>query len=147
MTKVDIFALFSKFPRPNPSFKEPELAPDAIAIAGTACRFLDANTVEQLWDVISSARSMVLKVPKRRVNFEDNHKVRSDQRWASKIKFYRNFISNYNCFDNSFFHVSSKERGNLLWTRSSVYYSSVLIRPWDIADIYVQVRVETPQTY
>lgn len=109
--KLDMFTLLDNVSHPtiNPQPPSVEFPESAIAVVGMACRFPGANTVEELWEVINSGRSMVQGVPKERINFQDNSRFRSDQRWASKQKFYGGFISDHDCFDNAFFNIGSRE--------------------------------------
>lgn len=105
LTKLDMFSLLdSKIPAPPMVF-----APDAIAVVGMAGRFPGANDMEELWDLINSGRSMVQEVTEDRVDFGKSFRVQSDKRWASKQKFYGNFMSDHDCFDNKYFGVSGKE--------------------------------------
>lgn len=107
MTKLDMFhMLHSKIPIPTVT---PEFPPSAVAVVGLAGRFPGADDVEELWDIICSGKSMVQEVPKERVDFEGSFRVKSDQKWASKHKFYGNFISHHDCFDTAFFRISGKE--------------------------------------
>ncbi|TVY17072.1 3-methylorcinaldehyde synthase [Lachnellula arida] len=111
LKKLDMFALLDNASHPtiNPQPPFVEFPESTIAVVGMACRFPGANTVEELWEVIKSGRSMVQEVPEERINFQDNFRFRSDQRWASKQKFYGGFISDHDCFDNAFFNVGSRE--------------------------------------
>jgi acyl transferase domain-containing protein/acyl carrier protein/SAM-dependent methyltransferase len=105
ISKLDMFSLLSSSAPRIPM----DFSPDAIAVVGLAARFPGANNVEELWDIINSGTSTVQEVPQERVNFGESFRVNSDERWAKKNKFYGNFISDHDCFDNSFFRVSGKE--------------------------------------
>ncbi|KAL5328987.1 hypothetical protein ACEPPN_002496 [Leptodophora sp. 'Broadleaf-Isolate-01'] len=107
MMKLDMFSMLDS--KPPISTTVPDFPPSAIAVVGLACRFPGADNIEELWDIISSGKSMVQEVPKERFDFEGSFRVNSDQKWASKHKFYGNFISHHDCFDNAFFRISGKE--------------------------------------
>ncbi|KAG4435795.1 hypothetical protein IFR05_008716 [Cadophora sp. M221] len=107
LTKLDMFSMLDS--KPPVSTTVPAFPPSAIAVVGLACRFPGADNIEELWDVISSGKSMVQEVPKDRVDFEGSFRVNTDQKWASKHRFYGNFISHHDCFDNAFFRISGKE--------------------------------------
>ncbi|KAJ6174552.1 hypothetical protein N7485_005289 [Penicillium canescens] len=114
ISKMDMFTLLGMSPTRAPELEpSPGIPTDqssrAIAVVGLAGRFPGANSVEELWEVISSGKSMVQEVPTERINFQDSFRVQSDCKWASKQKFYGNFITDHDCFDYSFFRVSSKE--------------------------------------
>jgi hypothetical protein len=108
MTKLDMFSLLVPIAGVS-TIPGPEFSPDAIAAVGMAGRFPGANNVEELWEVVNSGKSMFQEQPKERVNFQDSHRVRSDKKWASKQKFYGNFISDHDSFDHAFFRISGKE--------------------------------------
>lgn len=112
--KMDMVTLLGTTPNAAPELEETigvptDFSSNAVAVVGLACRFPGANSVEELWEVISSGKSMVQEVPTDRINFKDCFRAQSDLKWASKQKFYGNFISDHDCFDYSFFRVSSKE--------------------------------------
>ncbi|TVY47237.1 Non-reducing polyketide synthase [Lachnellula occidentalis] len=108
MEKLDMFTQLQNVSHPTNSPQPPsvEFPASTIAVVGMACRFPGVNTVEELWEVINSGRSIVQEVPKERISFQDTCRFRSDQRWASKQKFYGGFISDHDCFDNAFFNVA-----------------------------------------
>ena len=83
--------------------------PDAVAVVGMACRLPGANTVEELWDIISSGASKAEEVPTARMDILGSFRASQDVKWASKQKFYGNFISDIDAFDNAFFRTSPRE--------------------------------------
>ena len=89
----------------SPEYSYPE---NAIAVTGMACRTAGAQTVEEFWDLISSGRSMCQEVPRERIDMHGISRIRHDK-WAQRQKFYGNFVSDVDAFDNSFFHLSPRE--------------------------------------
>ena len=81
---------------------------DAIAVTGMACRTAGAHTVEEFWDLISSGRSMFQEVPRERIEMHGSFRAGQDK-WAQRRKFYGNFVSDVDAFDNAFFHVNPRE--------------------------------------
>lgn len=107
--KLDALS-FPNPPIPNtveasPEYSYPE---NAIAVIGMACRTAGAQTVEDFWDLISSGRSMCQEVPRERIDMHGISRIRHDK-WAQRQKFYGNFVSDVDAFDNSFFHLSPRE--------------------------------------
>ena len=86
---------------------------DAVAVVGMACRLPGANDIEELWDLISSGRSTVTRVPQDRVDIEHSFRALQDQKWASKQQWWGNFISDIGSFDHSFFRMSPREAASM----------------------------------
>ena len=86
---------------------------DAVAVVGMACRLPGANTVEELWDLISSGRSTVTPVPKERVDIANSFRASQDQKWAAKQQWWGNFISDVAGFDHSFFRMNPREAASM----------------------------------
>ena len=86
---------------------------DAVAVVGMACRLPGANDIEELWDLISSGRSTVTKVPQDRVDIEHSFRALQDQKWAAKQQWWGNFISDIGSFDHSFFRMSPREAASM----------------------------------
>lgn len=76
--------------------------PHAVAIVGMAGRFPGANSVDELWDLISSGRSMVSNAPDRVGLNQLNDEVSPANWWG-------NFLDDYDTFDNKFFNKSTRE--------------------------------------
>lgn len=76
--------------------------PHAVAIVGMAGRFPGANSVEELWDLISSGRSMVTNAPDRVGLNQLNDEVSPANWWG-------NFLDDHDTFDNKFFNKSTRE--------------------------------------
>lgn len=81
---------------------------DAVAVTGMACRTAGAHTVEEFWDLISAGRSMAQEVPRDRIDIHGSFRARQDK-WAQGRKFYGNFVSDVDAFDNALFHVNPRE--------------------------------------
>lgn len=86
---------------------------DAVAVVGMACRLPGANTVEELWDLISSGRSAVVPVPEERADIANSFRASQDQKWAAKQKWWGNFISDVAGFDHSFFRMNAREAASM----------------------------------
>ena len=86
---------------------------DAIAVVGMACRLPGADSVEELWDLISSGRSTVRPVPEDRTDIAHSFRAMQDQKWAAKQQWWGNFISDISGFDHSFFRMSPRESASM----------------------------------
>ena len=89
ITKVDVLSLSqdaSSAPSDIPN--EYPYHPDAVAVVGMASRFPGANTVEELWDIVSSGTSKAAEVPAERMDILGGFRASQDVKWASKQKFY-----------------------------------------------------------
>ncbi len=82
---------------------------DAIAVVGMACRFPGANTTEEFWDLLASGRSMAQEVPKERIDIRGSFRATQDPKWVGRTKFFGNFVSDVDAFDNGFFNTNAKE--------------------------------------
>lgn len=76
--------------------------PHAVAIVGMAGRFPGANSVDELWDLISSGRSMVSNAPDRVGLDQLDDEVSPADWWG-------NFLDDYDTFDNKLFNKSTRE--------------------------------------
>lgn len=74
----------------------------AIAVIGMACRYPEADSLEDFWEVISSGRSSVRPLP------EDRFKP-SELKREPKGPFYGNFLRDPDLFDHRFFGISGRE--------------------------------------
>ena len=86
---------------------------DAVAVVGMACRLPGANTVEELWDLISTGRSSVVPVPEDRVDIAHSFRASQDQKWAAKQQWWGNFITDIAGFDHSFFRMNAREAASM----------------------------------
>ncbi|KAK2037271.1 beta-ketoacyl synthase domain-containing protein [Colletotrichum somersetense] len=76
--------------------------PTSIAIVGMAGRFPGANSVDDLWELLLDAKSMVDRAPGR---------VGLDQldEDVSQVKWWGNFLEDYDTFDHKLFNKSARE--------------------------------------
>lgn len=86
---------------------------DAVAVVGMACRLPGANSIEELWDLISSGTSTAQRVPQDRVDIGHSFRALQDQKWAAKQQWWGNFISDIASFDNRFFGMSPREAASM----------------------------------
>lgn len=83
---------------------------DSIAIVGAACRLPGADSIDNLWDVLSSSTIRASKIPSER--FDPSRISRnntSDSNAGGNRTWYGNFLDDVSSFDNSFFGVSPRE--------------------------------------
>ncbi|KAL8720221.1 MAG: hypothetical protein Q9225_002883 [Loekoesia sp. 1 TL-2023] len=74
----------------------------AVAVVGMACRFPEADSLEDFWRLIASGVNAVRTIPRERFNVE--------QLWRDpKGPFWGNFLRNPEAFDHRFFSVSGRE--------------------------------------
>ena len=76
---------------------------EEIAILGMACRFPQADSVEEFWQLISSGGTAIGKVPVERFNPADI------DREPKLVNFWGNFLRSPDVFDHRFFNVSGRE--------------------------------------
>lgn len=79
-----------------------EFPSHSVAIVGMAGRFPGADSVDELWDVISAGRSTVGAAPKR-IGLEYATGDFSQTRW------WGNFLDDFDAFDHKFFKKSARE--------------------------------------
>ncbi|KAL8729519.1 MAG: hypothetical protein Q9166_004691 [cf. Caloplaca sp. 2 TL-2023] len=110
ITKSDAMSIIKSAIPADPK-KDPEASyqypADSIAVVGMACRFPDANNVEQLWDLISSGRSTVERIREDRVSMR--FRALQDHQRDSRQSFYGNFIDRPDGFDHAFFGINPRE--------------------------------------
>ncbi|MCJ1386383.1 hypothetical protein MMC17_009509, partial [Xylographa soralifera] len=76
---------------------------EKIAVIGMACRFPQADSVDEFWQLISSGETAIGKVPIERFNPVDiNREPKLENFWG-------NFLRNPDAFDHRFFGVSGRE--------------------------------------
>lgn len=74
----------------------------AVAVVGMACRFPEADSPEQFWQMIKSGVCAVRHLPKDRFDIS--------QLWRDpKGPFFGNFLRDPDAFDNRFFGISGRE--------------------------------------
>ncbi len=77
-------------------------AASAVAVIGMACRYPDADSVEEFWELLSAGKSAVRRLP------TDRFKV-SEVTREPKGSFWGNFLRNPDHYDHRFFGISGRE--------------------------------------
>lgn len=73
-----------------------------VAVVGMACRFPEADSVEEFWNLIATGKSCVRKMPKERFH--------PAELWRDpKNPFWGNFLRDPDVFDHRFFGISGRE--------------------------------------
>lgn len=75
--------------------------PGSIAIVGVACRYPEADNVDEFWRLLESGRSTAREVPER-MGLKEHSRMKGRT-------FYGNFINDPDAFDHRFFKKSSRE--------------------------------------
>lgn len=112
ITKLDVMSIVEDLKRPTNGLglSSPDLfPPDSIAVVGAACRLPGANTLEELWDLISRGESRLESLREDRVKLEESFRASQDKDWATGRKWFGNFVDGVDEFDHSFFGISQKE--------------------------------------
>ena len=110
IAKLDALSFGNDLPTTQPDVTEGYRAPaNAIAVVGMACRFPGANTTDEFWDLLASGRSMAQEVPKERIDIRGSFRATQDSKWVGRTKFFGNFVSDVDAFDNAFFNTNTKE--------------------------------------
>lgn len=116
ITKVDVQSLVAestqrvRTDRMKGDYSYPR---DAIAIIGASCRLPGANSMEELWDLLSSNTSRHTEVPTDRFDLPGSFRASQDRKFTDKRKFYGNFVDNVDHFDHVFFRTNPKEALNM----------------------------------
>ena len=117
ITKLDVLSFIKALMQPllpisekNHQYAYPA---DAVAVVGMACRLPGANSVEELWDLISSGESTARPVPEDRIDIAHSFRAMQDQKWAAKQHWWGNFISDIAGFDHGFFRMSPREAASM----------------------------------
>ena len=76
---------------------------EEIAIVGMACRFPEADSVDEFWELVTAGRTAIRPVPLER--FDPAGITREPQ----MPEFWGNFIRNAEAFDHRFFNISGRE--------------------------------------
>jgi len=116
ITKVDVQSLITETThkdrtnRLEGGYSYPK---DAVAITGASCRLPGANSMDELWDLISSGTSRHTEVPTDRFDLHGSFRASQDRKFTDKRKFYGNFIDHVDSFDHAFFRTNPKEALNM----------------------------------
>ncbi|KAF3481903.1 uncharacterized protein GIQ15_04662 [Arthroderma uncinatum] len=80
-----------------------DLIPEsAIAVIGMACRYPDADSIEEFWDLISAGKCVIRQMPEDR--FKPSELVREP-----KGPFWGGYVRRLDLFDHRFFGISGRE--------------------------------------
>ena len=110
IAKFDALSFSNDLPCVQADLTEGYKAPaNAIAVVGMACRFPGANTTEEFWELLASGRSMAQEVPKERIDIRGSFRATQDAKWVGRTKFFGNFVSDVDAFDNTFFNTNTRE--------------------------------------
>ena len=86
----------------DPDTRDTAVPGSAVAVVGMACRFPEADSPEEFWELIESGASAVRQMPKDRFDTSDL--------WRNpKGPFFGNFLRDPDAFDNRFFGISGRE--------------------------------------
>lgn len=89
-----------------------EFPASAIAIVGASCRLPGANSLAELWNLISSGVDTHEEVLTGRIDLAKSLRASQDTSMGQK-KFFANFISGVEMFDNAFFSIGNKEAASM----------------------------------
>ncbi|KAI0884111.1 uncharacterized protein GGS22DRAFT_189241 [Annulohypoxylon maeteangense] len=77
-----------------------------IAVIGMACRYAQADSLEEFWSLINSGKNATTPVPENR--------FKSSELWRTpKGPFFGNFIKDHDAFDHRFFGMSAREAASM----------------------------------
>ncbi|KAI1393305.1 uncharacterized protein F4822DRAFT_423774 [Hypoxylon trugodes] len=79
-----------------------------VAVVGMSIKVAGAETLDDFWDLLVSAKSQHKEVPKERFSFETAFRDVDPKR-----KWYGNFIENHDKFDHKFFKKSPRESSTM----------------------------------
>lgn len=116
ITKLDVLSTINKAIPPVPtSHKETHYSfpSDAVAVIGASCRLPGANSLEELWGLISKGTSVAKEVPSNRFDLHRSFRASQDWKFAGKRKFFGNFLDNVEDFDHVFFRTNPREALNM----------------------------------
>ncbi|CAI6241465.1 unnamed protein product [Periconia digitata] len=112
ITKLDVLSYIEKVSSQRKA-EQYKYSEGAMAIVGAACRIPGADDLEELWQLMARGESRAVEVPTDRFDLHGSFKASLDQKWASKKKFWGNFIDDPDRFDHGFFRISPREAMNM----------------------------------
>lgn len=102
-TSIDTSMVGSGFCTPDTTnASAPAANANPIAVVGMACRYSQAESVQEFWDLIDSGRNAFGPLPPNRFQSEDLVREPKKQFWG-------NFLKDPEAFDHRFFKISSRE--------------------------------------
>ncbi|KAI1097348.1 hypothetical protein F4804DRAFT_339282 [Jackrogersella minutella] len=93
---------------PNSTTPPPGIAgtTQPIAVIGMACRYAQADSLEEFWSLLNSGKNATTPVPEGR--------FKSEELWRTpKGPFFGNFIQDFDAFDHRFFGMSAREAASM----------------------------------
>ncbi|KAI2621288.1 putative polyketide synthase [Hypoxylon sp. NC1633] len=109
LTKLDVMTIVATGKLQTNCLPPESYPEDAIAVVGAACRLPGANSIDELWDLVSAGRSRAQELPAERLNGKLAARVALDNKRSANDTWYGNFIDDVDAFDNTFFGVSPRE--------------------------------------
>lgn len=109
ITKVDILSMTATSPSETVTSSLSSFPSTAIAVVGAGCRLPGANSLDQLWDLISDGKSRLEPLRVDRADLKESYRAGQDKDWASKRSFFGNYIDDVEAFDHAFFGMSPRE--------------------------------------
>ncbi|KAM0523026.1 hypothetical protein ACHAPE_001517 [Trichoderma viride] len=112
ITKLDIMCITEGLKKPLRDYGLSSLdlfPPNSIAVVGAACRLPGANTLEELWELISRGESRLESLREDRVKLTESFRASQDKDWTTGRNWFGNFVDGIDEFDHSFFGISPKE--------------------------------------
>lgn len=82
---------------------------NAIAIVGAGCRLPGANSLDQLWDLISQGETKLESLRSERCDLQHSFRAYQDKNWVHNRNFFGNYVDDIDAFDHAFFGMSPRE--------------------------------------
>ena len=87
----------------GPTLEKASFLPeDAVAIIGMACRYPDADSIEEFWDLINEGKCVIKEFPEDRFKPSDLHREPRGPFWGG-------YLRHSDMFDHRFFGISGRE--------------------------------------
>ncbi|EED22678.1 polyketide synthase, putative [Talaromyces stipitatus ATCC 10500] len=111
ISKLDVMIYVEKLEIPRDGRTLNQYPENAIAIVGAGCRLPGANSIDELWEILSSGASRVEKLRASRFDLSTISRgtVGPDAKEVNKHELYGNFIDDVESFDSNFFGISPRE--------------------------------------
>jgi acyl transferase domain-containing protein/acyl carrier protein len=111
ISKLDVMTYVEKLDVPRDGRTLDQYPENSIAIVGAGCRLPGANSIDELWEILSAGASRVEKLRPSRFDLStiSRGSVGPDAKQFAKRELYGNFIDDVESFDSNFFGVSPRE--------------------------------------
>lgn len=86
---------------------------DAIAVVGASCRLPGANSIDELWKLVSEGLSMCEPVRPERMPSHWKSRIPENDVACLGRQYYGNFVDDIDKFDNHFFRIGAKEASSV----------------------------------